>query len=90
MKRLHRYLPLLVLLLMLAAGVTSCHDAGHKREIRDALQRAETLMETDPHAARAVLDSIEIVNSKLSNRKSDLALYALLHRLSAGSGCHRG
>ena len=54
MKRLHRYLPLLALLLMLAGSLTSCRDAG----VRDALQRAETLMESDPHAARAVLDSL--------------------------------
>ena len=53
-----KHLPLLVLLLMVAAGVTSCRDASHKREIRDALLHAETLMETDPHAARAVLDSL--------------------------------
>ena len=35
-------------------GLLSCRDAG----VRDALQRAEALMETDPHAARAVLDSL--------------------------------
>ena len=54
MKRLRRYLPLLALLLMLAGSISSCRDAG----VRDALQRAEALMETDPHAARAVLDSL--------------------------------
>ena len=54
MKHLRRYLPLLALLLMLAGSLTSCRDAG----VRDALQRAEALMETDPHAARAVLDSL--------------------------------
>ncbi|MBR3022174.1 MAG: hypothetical protein IKH59_07410 [Bacteroidaceae bacterium] len=54
MKSLRRYLPLLVLLLMLAGSLTSCRDAG----VRDALQRAEALMEIDPHAARAVLDSL--------------------------------
>jgi tetratricopeptide (TPR) repeat protein len=55
MKRLRRYLPLLALLLMLAGSITSCRDA----DVRDALQRAEALMETDPHAARAVLMEIE-------------------------------
>ena len=54
MKRLRRYLPLLALLLMLAGSITSCRDTG----VRDALQRAEALMESDPHAARAVLDSL--------------------------------
>ncbi|MBR3022490.1 MAG: hypothetical protein IKH59_09035 [Bacteroidaceae bacterium] len=53
MKSLHRCLSLLVLLL-LAAGLSSCRDAG----VHDALLRAEALMETDPHATRAVLDSL--------------------------------
>ncbi len=88
MKSLRRYLPLLALLLMVATGATSCRDASHRREIRDALQRAETLMETDPHAARAALDSLNpnssspIPNSSflIPNfpRKGDKALYALL------------
>ena len=55
MKHLRRYLLLLVLLLMLAGSLTSCRDAG----VRDALQRAEALMESDPQAARAVLMEIE-------------------------------
>ncbi|MBR4434420.1 MAG: tetratricopeptide repeat protein, partial [Bacteroidaceae bacterium] len=59
MKRLRRYLPLLALLLMLAGSIMSCRDAG----VRDALQRAEALMETDPHAARAVLDSLDLQSS---------------------------
>ena len=54
MKRLCSYLPFLALLLMLAGSITSCRDTG----VRDALQRAEALMESDPHAARAVLDSL--------------------------------
>ena len=40
--------------ILLALSVSSCRDAG----VRDALVRAEALMESDPHAARAVLDSI--------------------------------
>ena len=44
-----------VLLLVAIMGLLSCRDAG----VRDALQRAEALMETDPHAARAVLMEIE-------------------------------
>ena len=55
MKRLRRYLPLLALLLFLGS-VMSCRDAG----VRDALQRAEALMETDPHATRAMLDSLNL------------------------------
>ena len=43
-----------VLLLMAVIGLLSCRDTS----CRDALQRAEALMETDPHAARAVLDSL--------------------------------
>ena len=84
MKRLHQYLPLLVLLLMMAGSITSCRDAG----VCDALQRAEALMETDPHAARAVLDSIDpppappVREGRLSplrgSGKGVLALYALL------------
>ncbi|MBR3022499.1 MAG: hypothetical protein IKH59_09080 [Bacteroidaceae bacterium] len=59
MKRLRRYLPLLALLLMLAGSIMSCRDAG----VRDALQRAEALMKSDPHAARAVLDSLDLQSS---------------------------
>ena len=44
-----------VLLLMAVFGLLSCSDTS----CRDALQRAEALMETDPHAARAVLMEIE-------------------------------
>ena len=55
MKHLRRCLPLFALLLMLAGSITSCRDTG----VRDALQRAEALMESDPHAARAVLMEIE-------------------------------
>ena len=75
MKRLHRYLPLLaLLLLMLAGSITSCRDAG----VRDALQRAEALMESDPHAARAVLDSLNLQSSIFNLQSKDAALYALL------------
>ena len=93
MKHLRRYLPLLVLLLMLAGSITSCRDAG----VRDALQRAEALMETDPHAARAVLDSIDpppappVREGRLSplrgSGKGVLALYALL-RTQADYKCN--
>ncbi len=72
MKRQRRYLSLLALLLMLAAGVTSCRDASHKREISDALLRAEALMETDPHAARAVLDSLNPQSSSPIPNSSSL------------------
>ena len=72
------------LLLVAVIGLLSCRDAG----VRNALQRAEALMETDPHAARAVLDSIDpppappVREGRLSplrgNGKGVLALYALL------------
>ena|GEM_PF-5241778 len=87
MKLLRRYLPHLVLLLMLVGSITSCRDAA----VHDALQRAEALMETDPHAARALLDSIASPNPPLKGRvsestglpsfrrgKGEAALYALL------------
>ena len=73
-----------VLLLVAIIGLLSCRDAG----VHDALQRAEALMETDPHAARAVLDSIDpppappVREGRLSplrgSGKGVLALYALL------------
>ena len=72
------------LLLMAVIGLLSCRDTS----CRDALQRAEALMETDPHAARAVLDSIDpppappVREGRLSplrgSGKGVLALYALL------------
>ena len=78
---------------MLAGSITSCRDAG----VRDALQRAEALMETDPHAARAVLDSIDpppappVREGRLSplrgSGKGVLALYALL-RTQADYKCN--
>jgi len=76
--------------ILLALSVSSCRDAG----VRDALQRAEALMESDPHAVRSVLDSLQIVNRtpsfarlntsknkqgvKKSSNRKSLALYALL------------
>ena len=74
MKRLRRYLPLLALLLMLAGSIMSCRDAG----VHDALLRAEALMETDPHAARAMLDSLNLQSSIFNLQSKDAALYALL------------
>ena len=75
MKRLRRYLPLLALLLFLGS-VMSCRHAG----VHDALLRAEALMETAPHAARAVLDSLSdhcsLITDHFSQRET--ALYALL------------
>jgi tetratricopeptide (TPR) repeat protein len=64
------------LLLMVAVGLSSCRHA----DVHDALLRAEALMETDPHAARAVLDSLSdhcsLITDHFSQR--DAALYALL------------
>ena len=75
-------------LLMLAWALASCRpDAA----VRDALVRAEALIESDPHAARALLDSIASPNPPLKGRasestglpsfrrgKGEAALYALL------------
>ena len=75
--------PCLCLLLL---AVTSCQ---RDTAVRSALARAEAVMESDPSAARLILDSLSheivnhpnrqsIVNRQSSNRQSDLALYALL------------
>ena len=62
---MHRRYLIICPLLLLAASLISCHDAGHpsfrrsdEKAVRASLVRAEALMESDPHAARAVLDSI--------------------------------
>ena len=80
MKHTQSLYPILILLL-LAAGATSCG----KRTCRDTLLRAETLMETDPYAARDLLDSLERtekenLQSSTFNKQSkrDAALYAIL------------
>ena len=84
MKSLHRCLRLLALLLFLSS-VMSCRHAG----VHDALLRAEALMETDPHAARAVLDSLSdncsLITDHFSQRET--ALYALL-RTQADYKCN--
>ncbi|MBR4337432.1 MAG: hypothetical protein IKP91_04230 [Bacteroidaceae bacterium] len=73
MKSLRRCFPILVLLL-LAAGLSSCRDAG----VHDALLRAEALMETDPHAARDVLDSLNLQSSIFNLPSKDVADWAWL------------
>ncbi len=88
MKRVRPYIPIVALLLMLSSGISSCR---RDTAVRDALTRAEALMETDPHAARAILDSIASPNPPLKGRasestgipsfrrgKGEAALYALL------------
>ena len=84
----------IIALLLLMATVTACR---RDESMRTALARAEALMESDPHAAHAVLDSLENVlrrPSTLSRQpssprlsKSDAALYALL-RTQADHKCH--
>ena len=87
MKKSKHNVLLILVLLVLAAGFTSCRDAG----VHDALLRAEALMETNPKAARALLDSIASPNPPLKGRasestglpsfrrgKGEAALYALL------------
>ena len=81
----HQHIPAILLVCLLLAGsITSCRDT----DVRDALARAEALMESDPHAARAVLDSIDppptppVREGRLSplreSGKGVFALYALL------------
>ena len=62
---MHRRSLIICPLLLLAASLISCGDAGHPsfrrsddKAVRASLSRAEALMESDPHAARALLDSI--------------------------------
>ena len=45
MKRVRPYIPIVALLLMLSSGISSCR---RDTAVRDALARAEALMETDP------------------------------------------
>ena len=60
---------------MAVTGLLSCSDTS----CRDALQRAEALMESDPQSARAVLDSLNLQSSIFNfQSKRDAALYALL------------
>ena len=73
MKSLHRCLSLLVLLLFLSS-VMSCRHAG----VHDTLLRAEALMETDPHAARDVLDSLNLQSSIFNLPSKDVADWAWL------------
>ena len=70
-----RKAPLLLLLLLLLATLTSCRrDAS----FHAALTRAEALMESDPHAARAVLDSLDLQSSISNLPSKDAADYAWL------------
>ena len=78
---------------MAVVGLLSCRDTS----CRDALQHAEALMESDPHAARALLDSIDppptppVREGRLSplrgSGKGVFALYALL-RTQADFKCY--
>ena len=61
-----------VMLLLLAAGLVSCSN----RAQHEALLRAEALMESDPQAARAVLDSLaeaENPPSSILHQTSDIS-----------------
>ena len=73
----------LILSLLLAGCVSSCRDS----EVRDALVRTEALMESDPRAARAVLDSLNLQSSIFNLPSKDVALYALL-RTQADYKCY--
>lgn len=71
-----------VIVLLLAAGISSCSDSSQ----RAALQRAEALIEIDPHAANTLLDSLHVVNRKFSNHKT-LADWAWL-KVQADYKCY--
>ena len=69
--------------ILLALSVSSCRDAGHPsfrrsdgKSVHDALVRAEALMETDPHSARALLDSLARATSpwQLGIRNEELGI----------------
>ena len=84
MKRSKRsFLVKTALLVMVAVGLSSCRRTA----FHDALLRAEALMETDPHAARAVLDSLNLQSSIFNFQSKDAALYALL-RTQADYKCN--
>jgi tetratricopeptide (TPR) repeat protein len=75
MKRSKRsFLVKMALLVMVTVGLSSCR----RTDVHDALVRAEALMESDPHAARAVLDSLNLQSSIFNFQSRDAALYALL------------
>ena len=84
MKRSKRsFLVKMALLVMVTVGLSSCR----RTDVHDALVRAEALMESDPHAARAVLDSLNLQSSIFNFQSRDAALYALL-RTQADYKCH--
>ena len=87
-----------IIAILLALCVSSCRDASHpslnrgdEKAVHAALLRAEALMESAPHAARAVLDSIAYPHPLHKGKgarsaglpsfrrgKGEAALYALL------------
>ena len=73
MRSKRNVLSILALLLMVSS-LTSCRDTS----CRDALQRAEALMESDPHAARALLDSLNLQSSIFNLQSKDVADWAWL------------
>ena len=87
-----------IIAILLALCVSSCRDASHpslhrgdEKAVHAALLRAEALMESAPHAARSVLDSIAYPHPLPKGKgarsaglpsfrrgKGEAALYALL------------
>ena len=72
--RSKRNVLLILALLLMVSSLTSCRDTS----CRDALQRAEALMESDPHAARALLDSLNLQSSIFNLQSKDVADWAWL------------
>ena len=70
MKRSKRsFLVKMALLVMVTVGLSSCR----RTDVHDALVRAEALMESDPHAARALLAEIEDSILKIRNYPAEEA-----------------
>ena len=76
-------LALLTIQIAAARGLRTHTQQG----VKDCLQRAEALLDSDPHAACAVLDSLNLPSSIFNLPSKDAALYALL-RTQAEYKCY--
>ena len=76
-------LALLTIQIAAARGLRTNTQQG----VKECLQRAEALLDSDPSAARAVLDSLNLQSSIFNLPSKDAALYALL-RTQAEYKCY--
>ncbi|MBR4433161.1 MAG: hypothetical protein IK011_00355 [Bacteroidaceae bacterium] len=76
-------LALLTIQIASARGLRTNTQQG----VKECLQRAEALLDSDPSAARAVLDSLNLQSSIFNLPSKDAALYALL-RTQAEYKCY--